>query len=292
VILLDRRMFLAGTAALGTVLDASPIAGHRDDPGLFDLRRSLGPGTRLGVMAIDTGSGRRISIDPDSRYAMCSTFKLALAGFVLRLSDQQGLSLAEELKFGTGDPLENSPIIAAQLKRGSLSVEALAAAAVRQSDNSAANLLLRRVGGPAALTRFIRTCGDNSTRLDRFELGLNSNLPGDPRDTTTPSAMTGLASALFLGRVIAEPSRLKLTDWFVTSVAKPDRLKAGFPSQWRVGHKPGTGRGGAVNDVAIAWPPGRAPIVVSAYMSGGTASAEAKAAAHRSIARLVASRFA
>jgi len=292
MMLLDRRMFLAGTAALGSALDALPAASrNRDDPALMELRRSLGPGARLGVMAIETGSGRRIAIDPDSRYAMCSTFKLPLAGFVLRLSDQRRLSLSEELRFSAEDPLENSPIVAANMGRRALSIDTLAAAAVRQSDNSAANLLLRRVGGPAALTRFIRSCADPSTRIDRFELALNSNLEGDPRDTTTPSAMAGLASALLLGAIVAESSRSKLTEWFVTSEAKPDRLKAGFPSQWRVGHKPGTGRAGAVNDVAIAWPPGKSPIVVSAYISGGAASAEAKAAVHRSIARLVASRF-
>jgi len=290
--LFDRRSFLAGTASFGTVVNASPANPIGDDAALLDLRRSLGPGARLGVMVIDTGSGRRLSIDPESRYAMCSTFKLALAGFVLRLTDQGRLSLGEKLKFGAADPLENSPIVAANLKRGALSIETLTAAAVRQSDNSAANLLLRRAGGPAALTRFIRACGDRSTHLDRFELALNSNVVGDPRDTTTPAAMAGLTRALLLGRIIAEPARSKLTEWLVTSVAKPDRLKAGFPSGWRVGHKPGTGRGGALNDVAIVWPPGKAPIVVSAYISGGTASADARAAVHRSIARLVASRFA
>ena len=245
--------------------------------------------------SLDRGEIVPVAADAPSTFCdaiMCSTFKLALAGFVLRLTDQGRLSLGEKLKFGAADPLENSPIVAANLKRGALSIETLTAAAVRQSDNSAANLLLRRAGGPAALTRFIRACGDRSTHLDRFELALNSNVVGDPRDTTTPAAMAGLTRALLLGRIIAEPARSKLTEWLVTSVAKPDRLKAGFPSGWRVGHKPGTGRGGALNDVAIVWPPGKAPIVVSAYISGGTASADARAAVHRSIARLVASRFA
>jgi beta-lactamase class A len=103
--------------------------------------------------------------------------------------------------------------------------------------------------------------------------------------------MAGLARTLLLNGVLSTYSRAKLNDWMMTSVAKPDRLKAGFPSGWRVGHKPGTGRGGAVNDVAIAWPPGKPPIIVAAYVSGGTADAEARAAAHRAIAALVAQRL-
>jgi beta-lactamase class A len=291
---LDRRDFLASAAAV-TALGAEAVGAHRahldDDPTFAEIRRSLGPGTRLGIMAVDTGSGRRISIDAHSRYAMCSTFKLALAAFVLRLADIGAFSLSEELTFGPGDPLANSPIVEANLKAGKLRIETLAAAALRYSDNSAANLLLRKIGGPAALTRFIRACGDRVTRLDRYELALNSNIIGDPRDTTTPAAMAELAQALVLGKALPPPSNTKLTDWFVTSVVKPDRLKAGFPADWRVGHKPGTGSGGAFNDVAIAWPPGRPPIVVAAFMSGGQAGEVVRAAAYRTIARVVAQRF-
>jgi beta-lactamase class A len=222
---------------------------------------------------------------------MCSTFKTALAAFVLRLAERRSLSLTEELAFGPDDPLDNSPVVEANLKRGKLPVEVLAAAAVRQSDNSAANLLLRRTGGPQALTGFVRACGDAVTRLDRYELALNSNIPGDARDTSTPAAMAQLTRTLLLGDLLSQESRGKLIDWLITSVRKPDRLSAGFPRGWRVGHKPGTGRGGAVNDVAIAWPAGKPPIIAAVFISGGRAGEEVRAAAHRAIARLIARRF-
>lgn len=235
---------------------------------------------RLGVMAIDTATGRRIGFDPHGRYAMCSVFKLPLAAFVLRLCDQRAL-----------DPLDNSPVVEANMRRGGLTVEALAGAIVQQSDNSAANLLLRRVGGPPALTRFIRSCRDNATRVDRYEMALNSNVTGDPRDTTTPLAMAEFARTVFLGRVLTPTAVRKLTDWLATSVAKPDRLAAGFPASWKVGHKPGTGRNGAANDVAIVWPPRRPPIIVASFISGGAASQETRAAAHRAVAGVAAKAF-
>jgi beta-lactamase class A len=243
-------------------------------------------------MAIDTATSRRIGFDPRGRYAMCSVFKLPLAAFVLRLCDRRVLDPGEMLKFAPGDPLENSPVVQANLRRGSLSVEALAAAIVQQSDNSAANLLLRRVGGPVALTRFIRSCGDNATRIDRYEMALNSNVAGDPRDTTTPLAMAEFARTVLFGRVLTPTAVRKLTDWLVTSAPKPDRLAAGFPKDWKVGHKPGTGRNGAANDVAIIWPPRKPPIIVASFVSGGRASSETRAAAHRAVAGIVAKTFA
>lgn len=287
----DRRTVLSAFAALGAI-PAFAQRFTRGDQVFSRIRASLGRGCRLGVVAIDTRTGRRIGFDPHGRYAMCSVFKLPLAAFVLRLCDQRALDPSEMLKFAPGVPLDNSPVVQANLRRGSLSVEALAAAIVQQSDNSAANLLLRRVGGPAALTQFIRSCGDNATRADRYEMALNSNIAGDPRDTTTPLAMAEFARTVLLGRVLTPTAMRKLTDWLVTSVAKPDRLAAGFPKGWKVGHKPGTGRNGAANDVAIIWPPGKPPIIVASFVSGGTASSEDRAAAHRAVAGIVAKTFA
>jgi beta-lactamase class A len=153
-------------------------------------------------------------------------------------------------------------------------------------------MLLRRTGGPEALTRFVRACGDHVTRLDRFEMELNSNLPGDPRDTTSPAAMAGLARTLATGDRLGRESRNHLSGWLTKSVPWPDRLKAGFPvPPWLVGHKPGTGANGAFNDVAVAWRSGKPPVVVACYQSAGNADATVRAAAHASVARLVAEAF-
>ena len=297
--MIDRRSFLltaAASLAAGCARGDQP-APPASDPALdthFEaIRATLGPGGRLGVAAIDTGSGRQLRFDADSRYPLASTFKLPLAALVLTLVERRELSLDEELPFATGDPLENSPTVAANLARGRLPVRQLCAAIVEVSDNSAANILLRRTGGPEALTRFIRACGDPVTRLDRFEMELGSNLPGDPRDTTSPAAMLGLARKLVLGDVLAEENRNRLQLWLKKSVPGPDRLKAGLPSPlWLVGHKTGTAANGGVNDVAIAWRSGKPPIVIACYQSGGTADSATHAAAHASVGRLVAETFA
>ena len=296
--MIDRRTFLA--AAVASLAAACARGGQAaptvPDPALdarFEaIRATLGPGGRLGVAAIDVGSGRELRFDADSRYAMASTFKLPLAALVLFLADRGELSLREELTFGPGDPLPHSPTVAAALAQGRLEIMRLCAAIIELSDNSAANLLLRRVGGPEALTRFIRDRGDTVTRLDRYELELNSNLPGDARDTTSPAAMAGLARTLVVGDVLDRQSRNHLSGWLTKSVPGLDRLKAGFPvPPWLVGHKTGTGANGAFNDVAIAWRSGKPPVVVACYQSGGTAEASVRAAAHASVGRLVAERF-
>jgi beta-lactamase class A len=292
--MIDRRTFIAAGIALSAGCRAAPRVSAPDEiarkaaAGFQAIRATLGPGGRLGVAAIDTGSGRELHFDADSRYAMASTFKLPLAGFVLALAQRGVISLDEELPFGPGDPLDNSPTVEANLARGRLPVRQLCAGIVEVSDNSAANLLLRRTGGPEALTRFIRACGDPVTRLDRQEMELNSNLPGDPRDTTSPAAMARLVQALVLGDVLTQENRNRLSVWLKKSVPGADRLKAGFPvPPWLVGHKTGTGANGAVNDVAIAWRSGKPPIVVACYQSGGTAEAPIRFAAHASVGRLV-----
>lgn len=296
--MIDRRAFLAAAAAslAAGCTRSGPAESSAPDPALdarFEaIRATLGPGGRLGVAAIDTGSGRELRFDADSRYAMASTFKLPLAGFVLHLVESGELSIDEELAFGPGDPLDNSPTVEANLDRGRLPVWQLCAAIVEVSDNSAANILLRRAGGPEALTHFLRSCGDPVTRLDRFEMELNSNLPGDPRDTTSPAAMAGLARKLVLGDRLAQENRNRLSLWLKKSVPGLDRLKAGLPAPpWLVGHKTGTGANGNVNDVAIAWRSGKPPIVIACYQSSGDARLPARAAAHASVARLVAEQF-
>jgi beta-lactamase class A len=241
---------------------------------------------------IEAGSGRELRFDAVSRYSMASTFKLPLAAAVLALADRGKISLQEKLTFPPGKPLDNSPVVERHRREGSLTVVRLCSAIVERSDNSAANMLLRRIGGPEALTRFMRAQGDPVTRLDRYELELNSNLPGDPRDTTSPAAMARLTRNLVLGDALTERSRRHLSTWLTRAVPGPDRLKAGFPAPpWLVGHKTGTGANGAVNDVAVAWRSGKPPLVIACYQSGGDAARPVRFAAHAAVARVVAELF-
>jgi beta-lactamase class A len=301
--MIDRRTFLAAgaAAALAAGCRAADPAESRppaqkaiDARGRFEaIRATLGPGGRLGVAAIDTGSGRELRFDADSRYSMASTFKFPLAAAMLGAADAGEISLEEKLPIPPGELLDHSPAVERYREEGSLSIVRLCSAVVELSDNSAANMLLRRLGGPEALTRFIRSCGDRVTRSDRYEMELNSNLPGDPRDTTSPAAMAGLARTLVLGDRLSGQSRRHLSTWLTKAVPGADRLKAGLPSPpWLVGHKTGTGSNGAVNDVAVAWRSGRPPVVIASYISNGTAERPARFAAHAAVGRLVAEVFA
>ena len=286
-----RRMFIGGGLAVlgGCALDRP--GGRSADAEFVAIRATLGAGARLGVAAVDTGDGRSLGFDADSRYAMASTFKVALAAAVLVRADDGRLSLDDPVPFGPADLVEYAPVVVANLGRGALSVRQLCAAVVEVSDNSAANLLLARIGGPAGLTAFIRRSGDGMTRLDRTEPTLNRNDVGDPRDSTTPLAMVSLMRTLLTGSVLKPASRAQLTGWMESSTTGRERLRAGLPESWRAGDKTGTGGRGAFNDIAIAWPPGRPPILIASYQSGGDAAKAIRDLAHARTARLVASRL-
>jgi len=289
---IGRREFVFGGAALAAACAGYPGEGRRARADFARLRQRLGPGGRLGVAALDTGSGRWLLHDEASRYAMASTFKTALAGAILAEVEQGRLAIDQEIPFGRADLVPYAPVIEANLERGRLPVARLCAAIVEVSDNAAANLLLARIGGPVGLTRFIRGCGDTVTRLDRTETELNTNLPGDPRDTTSPAAMVGLLKALLFDGPLGAGSRARLAGWMEGATTGLTRLCSGFPTGWRVGDKTGNGANGAANDIAFAIPPDRPPILIACYQSGGTADTGARDAVHAAVARAVAATFA
>jgi len=285
--MLDRRTLIAGTVALAA---APAVARTRAEPELEAIRARTGG--RLGVFALDTGSGRSFGLDAEARYAMASTFKLPLAAAVLAEVDAGRRRLDEQVPFTTADLLEYAPYVRANLQAKTLPIAGLAQAAVEVSDNSAANLLLPLIGGPAGLTRFARAHGDRTTRLDRNEPDLNANLTGDPRDTTTPAAMVGLLRRLLVGKALSPASREMLIRWLVACETGKARLRAGLPKDWRAGDKTGTGARGAANDVAILWPPRRPPILVACFVDAEDAKPAARDAAHAAVGALVARRFA
>jgi beta-lactamase class A len=166
----------------------------------------------------------------------------------------------------------------------------LCEAALTVSDNTAANALLASFGGPPALTSYARSLGDTVTRLDRAEPDLNEATPGDPRDTTTPAAMLGNLHRLVLGDALAPGSRARLTSWLAANTTGSARIRAGLPKEWRVGDKTGSGNHAVANDVAVAWPPGRAPLLLSVYYAESSASADQRNAVIAEAARIVAAR--
>ncbi|MBN9163671.1 MAG: class A beta-lactamase [Myxococcales bacterium] len=287
-----RRHFLVGTlGALTSACASSRVAGPVE--ALQHASRELAEieakvGGRIGVVALDTGTGRELAYRPDERFAMCSTFKWVLAAAVLTRVDRAQLSLDERVRYGEADLLEYAPVTREHVEEGALTIDALAAASVIVSDNTAANLLLAKIGGPAGFTEFVRGLGDSVTRLDRNEEMLNRNAAGDPRDTTSPRAMVGTMRKVLCGDVLSSASRDRLLSWLRACETGKKRLRGGLPEGWIAGDKTGTGMRGAVNDVAIASPPGRAPILIAAYTSDGNASVEVLSAAHADIGRLVA----
>lgn len=249
-------------------------------------------GGQLGVLAIDTVTGRKIEHRATERFPMCSTFKLLLAGAVLDRVDKHQESLDRRITYGESDLLEWAPVAKEHLKEGGMTVEAMCAAAVDYSDNTAANLLLQSIGGPSKLTEYLRSIGDRVTRLDRNEPDLNTAVAGDPRDTATPTSMLNSVNTLVLGQALSGSSRKQLADWLVANTTGGARLRAGLPAGWRIGDKTGTGRNGATNDVAIVWPPDRDPILIVAFFVGSKADRSEREAAIAEVGRTVADTFA
>lgn len=272
-------------------LGAAPAPDRlaRPEAGLAALEARAGG--RLGVVALDTGSGRRLAHRAGERFPMCSTFKVLLAGTVLQRVDRGELRLDLRLPYGKADLLAYAPVTTARLAEGGLAVGELCAAAVEVSDNTAANLLLASVGGPGAVTAFARSLGDPVTRLDRTEPALNEARPGDPRDTTTPEAMVATLRTLLLGPALKPESRARLEGWMAACTTGGTRLRAGLPKDWAVGDKTGSGARGTVNDVAILRPPHRAPILVAAYFTGSRASGKDREAVLAEVGRIVAEAF-
>lgn len=272
--ILTRRELLWTASTLAVVAcnpsSAAPAnAPPRRSSRVEEIEKQIGG--RVGVFAVDTERGRTLEHRADERFAMCSTFKWVLAALVVDRAASGALSLDERIPYGKDQLLHHAPITEMHLADGSMTIDALAEAAVTVSDNTAANLLLERVGGPSAFTDFCRRVGDRATRLDRVEPDLNENDVDDVRDTTTPRAMAGLARAVLTGDVLAPSARDRLTTWMRACKTGGTRLRAGFSADWSVADKTGTGERGACNDVAVATRRDRAPVIVAAYLAGSTA---------------------
>jgi len=270
-----KRDFLIASAAT-TALLASPIgattAARRPD--VAARLQTLEAGyARLGVCFLDTATGEISGNRMDEHFAMCSTFKLALVAAYLREADRGRIDLDEILTYSEVDLLPWAPVTRKNLAKGGMSVAALAKAAQELSDGVAANLLVKRLGGPAAVTAKFREMGDTVTRLDRYEPDLGLVLSADLRDTTSPLAMAQLVRLITTADILQSGSRERLLRWMENTKTGPMRLRAGLPTEWRTGNKTGTGRTEGTtnkcNDIAITFPPRRSPIIIAAYFDSG-----------------------
>jgi beta-lactamase class A len=252
---LKRRQILAGAVLMAGAAAVYWAPAAFADP-LTDAFVALENqhNARLGVFAADLNSPRVVAYREGERWAMCSTFKGYAVGRVLQMVDRGQIRLDVALPVMAGDIRANSPVTEKAVGR-SLTLAELCQAALQQSDNAAGNLLLGTIGGPQAITVFARELGDDQTRLDRWETELNSALPGDVRDTTTPAGLATGYRTLLAGSVLAPPSRDQLEEWMRGSLTSAARFRAGLPPGWTSADKTGAGDYGTTNDVGMVFGP-------------------------------------
>jgi beta-lactamase class A len=284
---MKRRDFLwssLGFAAAPAFAAADPISG------ISDYER--GSGGHIGLYAENLRTGAKLTWRADERFVMCSTFKASLVACVLLRVDRGQDDLEKLVHYGAADLQDFwAPVARENLATGFLSVREMCRAAVEQSDNACANLLLSRIGGPPALTAFWRKIGDHVTRLDDYEPLLNRTPPGGLRNTTTPAAMANTLRRLVLEQVLSQASRTAFTDWLIACQTGANRLRAGLPESWVIGDKTGNNGKDAAGDIAVAWPKADAPIVICAYTRGGLPSPRQLDSAFAAIGRFAAMRL-
>lgn len=279
---LNRRTFLAAAPLFATWPGWAAAA-----PGPLEAYERSSGG-RVGVYAENLATGAKLAWRANERFVMCSTFKASLAALVLERVDHGKEALDAMVRYGDADLLEYAPVARQNLAKGALSVAALCEAAVELSDNTCANLLLARIGGPAALTDFWRSIGDRSSRLDHDEPMLNRTPPGRSEDTTTPAAMAGNLRRIVLGAVLSPPSRERFSNWMLNCQTGGNRLRAGLPNGWRIGNKTGNNGKDAAGDIAVVWPPSGGPLLLCVYTRGGSPTSAQLTTLFTDTSRLVA----
>lgn len=287
---MQRRDVLKGVLLGGAALAVGDVVRARARPASSGAGAQLAmlerrSGGKLGVAILDTGSGRQATYRADERFLLCSTFKLLLAAAVLKRVDDGTGHLDRRVVFGKDVLLEWAPVTSKHVGSPGMTVAALCEAAITLSDNTAANLLLQEIGGPQAVTAYLRRLGDPLTRLDRTETRLN-RWHGD-WDTTTPQAMLTDMHKLLLGDALSPASRTQLTNWLRACQTGGTSLRAGLPATWQEGDKTGSGDT-ASNDAAILWPPGRKPLLVAAYYDNPKVSTDARHAVLADVGQVVA----
>ena len=246
---------------------------------------------RLGVYAVNVHTGKTLAYREDEPFPVMSTFKTYAAAALLRLHPLEEDFFGTVVNYAEDDLVVNSPVTSERVATG-MTVAELCEAAITRSDNTAANLLLNLLGGPEAITAFARDIKDMRTRLDRWEPELNTAVPGDNRDTTTPAAIGEGYRSLVLGDVLGEPERAQLKNWLLANKTGGERIRAGLPADWTTADKTGSGDYGSANDVAITWTPDGTPIVIAILTTKEVEGAEYDNAALAAAAKVAATALA
>ncbi|WP_371824038.1 class A beta-lactamase [Hahella sp. HN01] len=289
-----RLAALLGSACVGGLLMFSGVSAAADKPVQLEkvfakLEDRLG--ARMGVMVLDTQTGRTWEQRGQERFPLCSTFKVLACAALLAKVDAGEENLTRRVQIQARDIVTYSPVTKDRIGGEGMTLGELCQAAMTKSDNTAANLVLKAVGGPPKLTEYLRGLGDEITRLDRWETELNEATPGDPRDTTSPAAMASTLRKLFLNSPLSPTSRQQLTAWFLANETGDAKLRAGLPQDWRIGDRTGGGAYGSTNDVAVIWPQGREPLIVTVYITETEATFDDRNKAIADVGRAVGAAF-
>ncbi len=270
-----RQQFLVAALTMAaTGVNADPLAQLADTIATTEADIS----GRVGIAISDSGTDWAWGHRADERFPLNSTFKSLLCGAILGRAENGTLSLDETIKVTASDILSFAP--ATKDRAGDdMQIDALCYGTLDKSDNTAANLLIRRLGGTEAVTKYLRDIGDPVSRLDRMEPEMNLYLPGDPRDTTTPSAMIATWETLLLGDALQPGSRQQLADWMSDGWATQGMIRPHLPVGWSIADKSGGGRSGSRSVVAMITPPGDAPVFVAIYIAESPASWDRRNAA-------------
>lgn len=286
----SRRQVTLGLAAAPFISHGLAFADDKSAAAIksiASLEKSVG--ARLGVTLIDASGKILVAHKPDERFPMCSTFKLIASAAVLAKVDTGAEKLDRVVPYKESDLLSYAPVSKAHVGEGGMKLGDLCAAAVQWSDNTTANLILDVIGGPKGFTDFCRTLGDHVTRLDRTELSLNTAIPGDPRDTTSPRAMAMSLRAALVGETLTVRSRQQLAEWAIGDKVGDKRVRAGLPKDWLIGDKTGTGAFGSTNTIGFFKPAGSdRELFFSVYMTQSKATIDAREAVHKSLGEIFA----
>lgn len=286
----NRRTFLlaAATTFISVGCTAWPARRNADSLAAMQLEMlEKDLDGRLGVFALNTANGSQLSYRAEERFPVCSTFKVLVAAAILTKSLQETALLEQIVRYERHELVNYSPITEQHVGAG-MTVADLCAVALQYSDNTAANLLMNILGGPEAVTAYARTIGDNAFRLDRWETALNTAIPGDIRDTSTPRAMGLNLYQLLLSDALSPNHRGQLKVWMLGNTTGAARIKAGIPADWKIADKTGSGDYGSANDIAVVWPAQGKPVVISVYSTRHKQGAQARSEVIAMAARIVA----
>lgn len=274
-----RRSLILAMLATPVVSACAPLLSNKHNKAELTAHKQLAAleqsaGGRLGLSLINASNHHHINYRADERFAVCSTFKVILAAAILKQSMLDPQLLTQQIRYNADDVVSSgyAPITQKHQADG-MSVVDLCAATIQYSDNTAANLLMKILGGPQALTAYAQSLGDHFFRLDRWEPQLNTAIPNDVRDTSTPLAMAKTLNTLVLGDALGLSQRAQLATWLQGNTTGDKRIRAATPKGWRVGDKTGTGSYGTTNDVAVIWLSQGEPLILTVYFTQAEKSA-------------------